>query len=116
MSQRTEKVNALIKKDIAEILQKELSLKPSVFVSIIKVDTSPDLRYAKVFLSVYPVSESDYAVKTIQKEHYRIQKTLHGKLHMKILPIIEFRLDNTQEKVSELEDLFQKIKEEKEGN
>ncbi|MDA3814819.1 MAG: ribosome-binding factor A, partial [Patescibacteria group bacterium] len=93
MSQRTEKVNSLLQEKIAEIIQKELSLKPSVFVSISKVDTSPDLRYAKVFLSVYPVTESNYIEKTFQKEIHRIQKALNAKLHMKILPKIVFQLE-----------------------
>ena len=112
MSQRIEKVNSLLQDNIAEIIQKELSLKSSVFISISKVDTSPDLRYARVFLSIYPITESDYAFKTLQKEVGKIQKILNKRLSMKILPRIEFQLDNTQEKVSEIEEIFQKIKEE----
>ncbi len=112
MSQRIEKANSLIQEIVAEIIRKDLSLKPSVFVSILKVDTSSDLRYARVFLSVYPASEGDYAFKTLQKELHRIQKALNQKLQMKILPKIIFQLDNTQEKVDQLEEIFQKIKEE----
>ena len=45
------KVNKLIKQEVGKILQDEIDDPRFGFVTIIKVDTSPNLEHAKVFLS-----------------------------------------------------------------
>lgn len=112
MSHRIEKVNSLIQKYIAEILGKDLSLKKGIFLTVSKVDTSADLRYTHIFVSVYPASESDYALKTLNKEIFSIQGSLNKKLQMKVLPKIKFELDNRQENISELDKIFEEIRKE----
>ena len=54
MSERIQKINKLIKRHLGEIFLKELSLKPGLFLTVSKVDTTPDLRYTQVFISVFP--------------------------------------------------------------
>ena len=109
MSKRIDKVNQLIRELLATIIREELSLKDTVLVTILKVDTSRDLRYATSFLSVYPVSETDYVLKTLKKENGRIHKALHAKLYMKPLPKVRFITNENQEKLSEMEEIFDKI-------
>ncbi|KKQ01342.1 MAG: hypothetical protein US10_C0016G0012 [Candidatus Moranbacteria bacterium GW2011_GWD2_36_198] len=68
MSERIVKLNKLFKEHLGEIFQRELSLKPGVFLTIAKVDTTPDLRYTRVSISVFPFKDTDYAMKTLAKE------------------------------------------------
>jgi len=110
MPKRIEKVNELIKKYLGEILLRNLDLKSGVFVTIAKVDTTPDLRYTRVFVSIFPEKDTDYALKTFNKELYKIQGFLNRKLSMKPLPKIEFKLDLTESKADEIEKLFQEIR------
>ncbi len=109
MSKRIDKVNQLIRETLAQIIREELSLKNTVLVTILKVDTSKDLRYTNSFLSIYPVTEKNYVMKTLKKENGRIQKALHKKLYMKPLPKIRFITNENQEKLSEMEEIFDKI-------
>lgn len=109
MSERIIKLNKLIKKHLGEILIRELSMKPGVFLTISKVDTSPDLRYTRVFISIFPYKEADYALKTISKEMYSIQGALNKKLEMRPLPRLEFILDSTEEKADEIEQILREI-------
>jgi len=109
MSKRIDKVNQLIREILANIIRKELSLKNTVLVTILKVDTSRDLRYTTSFLSIYPVNETNYVLKTLQKESGRIHKALYSKLYMKPLPKVRFVADKNQEKLSEMEEIFDKI-------
>ena len=54
-STRQKKVARQIQKDVAEILlQKTTSILPGALISVSKVRMSPDLSYAKVFLSFFP--------------------------------------------------------------
>lgn len=110
MSLRTEKINALIKSRVSEIILKDLSLKSGMFITISKVDTSPDLRYATISISVYPEKETGYAIKTLEREKKSLQKILNKKLFMKILPKISFKIDNAEIKTDQIEKLLRAIK------
>jgi ribosome-binding factor A len=109
MSKRIHKINNLIRTSINDILIKDLSLKSGVFVTISKVDTTPDLRYTRVFASIFPESEINYALKALEREAYRIQGQLNKKLHMKPLPKIEFRIDMTESRADEIEKILKEI-------
>ena len=110
MSHRIEKINELIQQQMAEILTRALDIKPGVFMTISKVDTSRDLRYTRIFLSIFPERESDYALKTLEKELYRLQGILNKKLSMRPLPRIEFVQDLTGSKADEVERILKIIK------
>ena len=109
MTNRIPKINELIRKHISEIISRDLSLKSGVFVTVAKVDTTPDLRYTRIFVSIFPEKEIDYAAKTLGKELYRIQGALNKKLVMKPLPKIEFKIDMTESKADEIEKLLKNI-------
>lgn len=106
---RIEKINELIKHDIAEIIERELSLKAGVFITVAKVDTTADLRYTRVFVSIFPEKEISYVTKGLEREMYRIQGSLNKKLSMKPLPRIEFKLDLTESKADAIEKLLKEI-------
>ncbi|MDP1620393.1 MAG: ribosome-binding factor A [Candidatus Moranbacteria bacterium] len=109
MSARTIKINELVKQHVNDIILKELSLKSGVFVTIAKVDTTPDLRYTRIFVSVFPEKEIDYVEKTLTKELYHIQGALNKKLHMRPLPKVQFITDLTESKADEIEKLLRQI-------
>lgn len=110
MSERIQKINSLVQQHIGEIISQDLNLKPGVFVTVAKVDTTPDLRYTRVFVSIFPEKDIDYVEKTLKKEMYRIQGSLNKKLHMRPLPKIEFRTDMTESKADEIEKLIEQTK------
>lgn len=109
MSNRISKINDLIRQHINDIIIKELSLKEGVFVTIAKIDTSSDLRYTHIFVSVFPESERNYIMKTLEREIYKIQGMLNKKLNMRPLPRINFKLDITESKADEIEKLLKEI-------
>ncbi len=109
MPHKAEKLNELVRKNINEIILRDLSLKAGVFITISRVDTSPDLRYARVLVSVFPEKETSYALKTLRQEMYQIQGALNKKLSMHPLPQVRFELDTTEAKADEIEKLFQEI-------
>ena len=113
MPNRIDKVNDFIRDQISLIITKDLALKQGVFVSITKVDTSKDLRYTKIFISVFPETEIDYITKTLKKEIFRIQKNFNQKFHSKYFPRISFEIDNTGNKITKLDEIFDQIAKEK---
>ena len=113
MSHRIEKINDLIRDNLSKILQKETSSKPGVFVSIVKVDTSKDLRYTDVLIRIFPEKDKKEVARNLEKNIFQLQKELNSSLEIKLFPKIRFKLDATQKTIDELEKVFQKIKEER---
>lgn len=109
MSFRVQKINELIKRLISEILSRDLNLKPGIFMTVSKVDTAKDLRYTQIFISIFPQKETEYTVKTLEKEKHFIQGKLNKKLHLKILPRIEFKVDTTEAKADRIEKILKEI-------
>lgn len=109
MSDRVLKINELIHHHIAELLPREVDFKLGVFVTVSRVDTTPDLRYTRIFISIFPAKETPYVLATLKKERGALQNKLNKKLHMKPLPRIVFRSDDTEEKADEVERLLRTL-------
>lgn len=109
MSERIQKINILIKKTVSEILTRELSLKSGVFLTVVKVDTSSDLRYTKVFISIFPEKETEYVKTSLKNGLYHIQGILNKKLHMKPIPRIKFSVDTTEVEADVIEKILREI-------
>jgi ribosome-binding factor A len=113
MPHRLEKINELIKRHVGKILSREVDFKPGVFVTVSKVDTTSDLRYTRVFVSIFPESEDNYVLETLRQEIYQIQGQLNKKLFMRPLPRVEFIKDLTQSKADEVEKILNKMRSKK---
>lgn len=109
MPHRMEKINELIRDLLGDLLTRELALKPGIFLTIAKVDTTKDLRYTRVFLSVYPENEANYALETLRKEMFVLQGKLNKKLRIRPLPRVEFVFDKTEIEADRVEKILGKI-------
>ena len=109
MSYRIQQINELVRNHISEIITREVDLKPGIFLTVVKVDTTPDLRYAHIFVSIFPEKESEYVLKTLEKEMYQIQGKMNKKLSLHPLPRIKFEIDNTEIKADEIEKILKNI-------
>lgn len=106
MSQRLEQVEANLKKIIGEIFTREVEFPQDHLASITNVVVSPDLKHAKIYISVLPFDSSEEVLAMLQSQRSRIQKSAHEQLTMKFSPIFEFFLDDQEEKADEIERLI----------
>ncbi|TYP95453.1 ribosome-binding factor A [Fodinibius salinus] len=115
MSIRTEKLAAVVKRDLGTIIQKGYQRTGS-FITITKVDVTPDLLIAKVLLSVYaPGKDEDAIFAHLQNQKASIRKELADKIRHQVrrIPKLHFTNDKTAEHVEKMENLFQEIREER---
>lgn len=110
LSFRIQKVNSLIREQIGDIINRELDLKSGVFLTVLKVDTTDDLRYTNIFVSVFPEAEGNYVMTALKNEKSYIQRVLNKKLHMKVLPRLVFKLDKTEAEADEIEKILRSLK------
>lgn len=86
-------VNELLRKRIAEIIQREIELPLGVFVTVTAVHTSRDLHYAKVLITVLPDNRRVSTLEFLQKRHGMIQRALGPSIRMQWTPKITFFFD-----------------------
>ena len=108
MIDRIKRINQLVKEKIADILVKELSFN-NVLITVQNVDTSKDLKYAKVGISIMPFEKSEQILKILQKQTPNIQKQLNKAIEIKFVPKIEFEIDRGEEKADRIEKILKEI-------
>ena len=110
MSRRIQRVNELLKQEISNLILMELDFSKDTIVTVTGVETFPDLRQAKVKMSIMPFLKAEKILKVLNSQIFNLQKSLNQKLKMKIVPKIKFELDESEEKISRVEQLLKKIK------
>jgi len=116
MSIRTERLSAVIQRDLGKIIQKSYQRSGS-FITVTKVDVTEDLLIAKVFISIYaPGKDEDAIFAYLQEQKVNIRKELASKIRHQVrrIPELHFINDETAEYVEKMENLFQKIRKERE--
>lgn len=97
-SRRMQRINQLIREELAELLQREIKDEAlaSSLISITEVDTSPDLRTARVYFSVYGDEEAvSYARSHLEKAANFLRRGLMDRLDLRQVPRLEFQLDES---------------------
>ncbi len=95
---RIDRVNALLKREIANILEKDLEHLEGCLVSVTEVKTSPDLRTAKVLLSILGNDETkDKVLKAVFKKKSYIQNKMVSAVKLKYTPVLSIEIDKSVE-------------------
>ncbi len=111
---RSERVADLLKKEVASMLLREIK-DPRVqgMVTVISVKVTRDLRHADFFVSVLGGNpEERAALKGLSKATGFIRRNLGKRLHMRRIPELHFRLDETMKAQERIECLLKKIHDE----
>lgn len=110
MSERIPRINELIRQQLSTIIMTEMEFPKGCLVTILRVETSKDLRHARVFISVMPTYYIPKVLERLRKNTGHLEYELHKKLSMKPLPKLNFKIDETERKAGEIEALLDRIK------
>ena len=101
------RVNEVIREVLAAAIATELKDPRIGFVTVTDVDTSPDLRAARVFVSVLGnESERDAALKGLRSAHGFLQGKLASEVRLKRTPTLTFHYDESVERGIRLSELL----------
>ena len=112
MSRRMERVNSLVRQEISQIMLFDLKdPRLSGVVSVIRVDTAPDLRSAKVYISVLGDAEAKRRnMEALTSAGGFIHRTLKRNLSsLKYMPVLSFYLDESIERGAEMIKLIDRV-------
>lgn len=111
MSKRIVQVNELLRKELAMIIERELEF-PDVLVTVTRVDCSPDLRQAKIWVSVLPDSKMGSVIESLRKQAGFIARLLRTQVVLRSIPRLNFVIDDTEKQAAEIEEVLKEIKRE----
>lgn len=108
---RLQKVSNQIKDEISLILLQKIQDHRFRLITVTNVKVSPDLKQAKIYLSVYEKELRDEVLEIVTEMKGIIRSELAHKMTLRFVPDLVFFIDDTLDYVEKMEDLFKKIHE-----
>lgn len=105
---RQQKINKLLQKDLGEIFQQQgMATYKGAMISVTEVRISPDLGYAKVYLSIFPSEKAPETMAIVNAHSRSIRGELGNRVRhqLRIVPELAFFVDSTldyNERIDEL--------------
>jgi ribosome-binding factor A len=110
MSKRIERANQLIKKELSQIILKEIEFPSGVLVTLTRVESAPNLKNTSVFISILPEKMSLKILELLNRRIYELQGLLNKRLKMRPLPRICFLEEKETRKAGRVEEILEAIR------
>lgn len=110
MSRRTQQVGEFLREEVDDIIRREVDDPRIGFFSITRVEVPPDLRSARVFISVLGTDEERTAtLAALRSAAGFIRRHLKPRLRMRQIPELEFRDDRSMEHAERIGQVLRQI-------
>ncbi|MCU7502609.1 MAG: 30S ribosome-binding factor RbfA [Ignavibacteria bacterium] len=109
MAYRKDKLSQLIKEEVSWIFLYKLKDASFGLVTVTNVRMSPDLKIAKIYISVFEKQQRQAVLNRLNEAKGLIRAELAHKIQVKFIPELDFYIDDTTDYVERIEDLFKKI-------
>lgn len=114
-SKRQQRFAGVIQQDLAELFLRDgKNWAPGAFITVTKVRVTPDLAIARVYLSFLNTNTAKADIASIKAKVSEIRYKLGARIknQARIVPDLEFFLDDTNEYVEHMDRLFDEISKE----
>jgi ribosome-binding factor A len=99
MSQRTDRLDELLRQEIGAMLEREIADPRIGFATVTSVETDPDLRHARVWVSIIGgTAERSETLVALDHAMVFIRRSLGTRLRLKRIPDLHVRLDDSIER------------------
>ena len=110
MSLRLERVRELLKRELGEIIRRELPISEAGLITVNEVGVAPDLKSATVFVGVIGTPEQrKKAANLLEKESKRIQGMIGRAVVLKYTPHLKFVIDEAIERGNRVLEILEEI-------
>ncbi len=110
---RFERINEELKKEISHIISYELK-NPNVtgLISVTKVKITPDLKYAKIYVSILNSKNETETLEGLKKSSGFIRMQIAKKINLRITPELVFERDDSIEYGARIDSILRNLKNE----
>jgi ribosome-binding factor A len=108
-TKRQNKISKLLQKDIGSILQLESrNLFGGAMITVTKVNVTPDLTLAKIYVSIFASKDNDECIKSIRihSKEIRHQLAQRVKHQLRAVPELNFYLDDSLDYIENIDNLL----------
>ena len=109
MSERVLKLNQLIKKQLGQIITKEIEFPANCLVTIARVETTPDIKISKVYISIIPEKFRGSVLEILRKNSKNLHVLLKKQIATKFTPNLKFFIDENQVYATEIDRLLDEV-------
>ena len=106
---RLSKVSRQIQKDLGEIFQIEGNkISKGKMITVTNVRVSPDLGFAKVYISIFPTDKKEDALQAVRDHSKQIRHELAQRVRhqLRIIPELSFILDDSLDYIENIDKLL----------
>ena len=108
---RLNRINEELKKEISQIISFELKNPDATgLISVTKVKVTPDLKYAKVYVSLLNSKNEDKTIQAIQNSAGFIRSLIAKRINLRITPELVFEKDDSIEYGMKIDSILKEIK------
>ncbi len=107
-TRRTSRVGEMVRDALVEVFRHDLKTDLG-FTSITDVEVSPDLHFARVYISGLKEDETREVVERLQDLRGRVRKFLGARIRLRYTPELDFRYDETTMRASRIEEILMQV-------
>ena len=108
---RIERLNEQIKRELMDLLRRELGDPRVAGVTLTAVETTPDLYQARVYVTALGADEErKTALAGLRAARTRLRAELGRRLHIRRVPELEFTWDETLDQARRIESLLAQVR------
>ncbi len=110
MTQRTDRVDELLRQEIGAILARDVKDPRIGFATVTRVETTPDLNHARVWVSVIgQAAERTATIAALDRAMPFVRRELGARLRLRRIPDLHVRLDDTIERGTRVLHLLEEL-------
>ena len=108
---RLNRINEELKKEISQIISFELKNPDATgLISVTKVKITPDLKYAKVYVSLLNSKNEEKTIEALKNSSGYIRSVIAKRVNLRITPELVFEKDDSMEYGMKIDSILKDLK------
>jgi ribosome-binding factor A len=113
---RTDRVNALLQRELGQLISEELTDPRISFATVTAVETTPDLKTARVHVSVLGAAEEvRETMRALEGARHHLRREIGRRTDLRYVPDLVFMEDRTAESAARISRLLREAAKRAEG-
>ena len=108
-SNRIGRINEEIQRELSDLIRSLKDPRVQTLISITRVDTTPDLRYSKIYVSVLEEARSQDAIRGLKSAGGWLRRELGSRLQLRYTPELQWQEDDSIVHGAHILDILSKL-------